>query len=384
MSFFLLVFFFLYGALHVHAFLKAKAAFDPGVRSSIVLALFFALMVLAPIIVRQAENAGLELFARITAYAGYLWMGIIFLFFCASLLTDLYRLFVYLSGLIVHKDVSVFILSAKAAFFIPLLISLCVCAYGYREALNIGTEHLSIATEKLPQGVDRLRIVQISDVHLGLIVRRERLALILEKVKEANPDIVVSTGDLVDGQINHLEGLAEMMAAIKPRYGKYAVLGNHEYYAGLKQALAFKKAAGFMLLRNEGANIDNVITLAGVDDPAAKYLGVYNEVDEKALLCSFPRERFTVLLKHRPLIASASIGLFDLQLSGHVHKGQIFPFSLLTKLYYPNYAGLLKVDGSLLYVSRGAGTWGPPIRFLARPEVTVIDIVRDSERKGHS
>ena len=384
MSLFLLVFFLLYGALHAHAFLKARAAFDIGARTSIILVFFFALMVLAPIIVRQAENAGLELFARITAYAGYFWMGIIFLFFSASLLTDLYRLFVYLSGSLLHKDLTLFILSAKAAFLIPLLISLCVSVYGYREALNIGTEHLTIRTEKLPQGVDRLRIVQISDVHLGLIVRRERLGLILEKVKEANPDILVSTGDLVDGQINHLEGLAEMLKEIKPRYGKYAVLGNHEYYAGIKQALAFKNAAGFMLLRAEGVSIDNVITLAGVDDPAAKYLGVYNEVNEKALLSSFPRDRFTVLLKHRPLIAPESVGLFDLQLSGHVHKGQIFPFSLLTKLYYPNYAGLLKVDGSLLYVSRGAGTWGPPIRFLARPEVTVIDIVRDNEDKGRS
>ncbi len=384
MSLFLLVFFLLYGALHAHAFLKARAAFDIGARTSIILILFFALMVLAPIIVRQAENEGLELFARITAYAGYFWMGIIFLFFSASLLTDLYRLFVYLSGSILHKDVALFIISAKAAFLIPLFISLCVSAYGYREALNIGTEHLVIRTEKLPQGVDRLRIVQISDVHLGLIVRRERLRLILEKVKESNPDILVSTGDLVDGQINHLEGLAEMLREIKPRYGKYAVLGNHEYYAGIKQALAFKNAAGFILLRDEGVSIDNVITLVGVDDPAAKYSGIYNKIDEKTLLSSFPRERFTVLLKHRPLIASGSVGLFDLQLSGHVHKGQIFPFSLLTKLYYPNYAGLLKVDGSLLYVSRGAGTWGPPIRFLAPPEVTVIDIVRDNEDKGRS
>ncbi len=384
MRLFLLVFLFLYGALHVHAFLKARAAFHFGASMGIVLALFFALMVLAPIIVRQSENAGLELFARITAYTGYLWMGIIFLFFSASLLIDLYRLFVYLGGSILHKDLASFILSAKAAFLIPLVISLCVSAYGYREALNIRTEHLTIRTEKLPQDVEKIRIVQISDVHLGLIVRSERLGLILEKVKEANPDILVSTGDLVDGQINRLEGLAEMLREIKPRYGKFAVLGNHEYFAGIKQALAFKKTAGFVLLRDEGVSIDNVIILVGVDDPAAKYSGNYKELDEKTLLSSFPRERFTVLLKHRPLIDHESFGLFDLQLSGHVHKGQIFPFSILTKLYYQNYAGLLKVDGSLLYVSRGSGTWGPPIRFLAPPEVTVIDIVRDNEHKGRS
>jgi len=382
MSLFLLVFFFLYGALHVHAFLKVRAAFDVGARAGLALALFFILMVLAPVIVRQAENAGLEVLARITAYAGYFWMGIIFLFFSSSLLTDLYRLLVYLGSSMLHKDLSSFILSAKSAFLIPLLISLSVSAYGYWEARDIRTEHLTIGTEKLPHDVERIRIVQISDVHLGLIVRTERLGLILEKVKESNPDVLVSTGDLVDGQINGLEGLAEMLREIKPRYGKFAVLGNHEYYAGLKQALAFKKAAGFKVLRAEGVNVDNVITLAGVDDPAGKYFNAYDASAEKTLLTSFPRDRFIVLLKHRPLIDKDSVGLFDLQLSGHVHKGQIFPFSILTHLYYPKYAGLLNVNGSLLYVSRGSGTWGPPIRFLATPEVTVIDIVRSHERKA--
>jgi predicted MPP superfamily phosphohydrolase len=186
----------------------------------------------------------------------------------------------------------------------------------------------------------------------------------------------------VDGQINNLEGLADMIKEINPRYGKFAVLGNHEYYAGLKQAIEFKKVAGFTLLRGEGISIDGIINLIGVDDPAAKYFNGYDESMEKRLLASFPRERFTILLKHRPLINKDSLGLFDLQLSGHVHKGQIFPFSLLTKIYYPKDAGLLRVNGGILYVSRGSGTWGPPIRFLAPPEVTVIDIVRGDDRKG--
>ena len=372
----MLVFFLLYGSLHVHAFMKARAAFGFGLRTSLFLALFFSLMIVAPIVVRQSEAAGLDLFARVTAWVGYCWMGVIFLFFSASLIVDLYRLIVHIGISVLHKDLTSFVLSAKASFLVPLLMSLCASAFGYVEALNIRTEHITIATDKLPAGTDRFRIVQVSDVHLGLIVRQDRLALILAKVKEAAPDIFVSTGDLVDGQINGLEGLADMLKEINPRYGKFAVLGNHEYYAGIQQALAFKKAAGFTLLRGDGVNINNIITLAGVDDPAAKYSGMYRDVNEKALLSSFPRERFTVLLKHRPLVEREAVGFFDLQLSGHVHKGQIFPFSLLTKLYYPKYAGMLSVNGSLLYVSRGSGTWGPPIRFLAPPEVTVIDIVR--------
>ena len=382
MRLFLLVFFFLYGALHLHVFLRARAAFDFGARIGIVLALFLIVMVLAPIIIRWSESVGFDLFARYMAWMGYIWLGFVFLFFSASLLVDFYRLVVYLGSALLHKDLAFFALTAKMVFIIPFFIAICISVYGYNEALNIRTEHVVINTTKLPKGVDRIRIAQISDVHLGLLVRRERLGLILEKVKAAAPDILVSTGDLVDGQINSLEGLADMIKEINPRYGKFAVLGNHEYYAGLKQAIEFKKIAGFTLLRGEGVSIDGIINLIGVDDPAAKYFNGYDESMEKHLLASFPRERFTILLKHRPLINKDSLGLFDLQLSGHVHKGQIFPFSLLTKIYYPKDAGLLRVNGGILYVSRGSGTWGPPIRFLAPPEVTVIDIVRDDDRKG--
>ncbi len=382
MRLFLLVFFFMYGALHLHAFLRVKAAFDFGARAGIILVFFFIVMVLAPVIIRQSENAGFDLFARYMAWIGYTWLGFIFLFFSASLLVDFYRLVVYLGGALLHKELAFFALTAKTVFIIPFFMAICISVYGYNEALNIRTENVVINTTKLPNGVDRIRIAQISDVHLGLLVRKERLGLILEKVKAAAPDMLVSTGDLVDGQINSLEGLADMIKEINPRYGKFAVLGNHEYYAGLKQAIEFKKVAGFTLLRGEGISIDGIINLIGVDDPAAKYFNGYDESMEKRLLASFPRERFTVLLKHRPLINKDSLGLFDLQLSGHVHKGQIFPFSLLTKIYYPKDAGLLRTNGGILYVSRGSGTWGPPIRFLAPPEVTVIDIVRGDDRKG--
>src|SRR6202142_712232 len=382
MRLFLLVFFFMYGALHLHAFLRAKAAFDFGAQTCIILVFFFIVMVLAPVIIRQSENAGFDLFARYMAWIGYTWLGFIFLFFSASLLVDFYRLIVYLGSTLLNKELAFFALTAKTVFIIPFFMAICISVYGYNEALNIRTEHVVINTTKLPKGVDRIRIAQISDVHLGLLVRKERLGLILEKVKAAAPDMLVSTGDLVDGQINSLEGLADMIKEINPRYGKFAILGNHEYYAGLKQAIEFKKAAGFTLLRGEGISIDGIINLIGVDDPAAKYFNGYDESMEKHLLASFPRERFTILLKHRPLINKDSLGLFDLQLSGHVHKGQIFPFSLLTKIYYPKDAGLLRVNGGILYVSRGSGTWGPPIRFLAPPEVTVIDIVRGDDRKG--
>ncbi len=118
-----------------------------------------------------------------------------------------------------------------------------------------------------------------------------------------------------------------------------------------------------------------------MDDATGKHYGIWREVSEAALLSRFPREKFTLLLKHRPQVDKDALGLFDLQLSGHAHKGQIFPFSLITMLYYPTHAGLLKLDkNSWLYVSRGSGTWGPPIRFLSPPEVTLIELVYETRK----
>jgi predicted MPP superfamily phosphohydrolase len=209
-------------------------------------------------------------------------------------------------------------------------------------------------------------------------VKNERLDGILASVKAESPDLLVSTGDLVDAQLDSLEGLAEMLREINPQYGKFAITGNHEFYAGLGESLHFIKLAGFRLLRGEGITVDGIINIAGVDDQAGRRYGTYRENSEKYLLSKLPRSRFTLLLKHRPVIDSEAEGLFDLQLSGHTHKGQIYPFRLLTKLYYPNLSGLIKLNhNSLLYVSRGSGTWGPPIRFLSPPEVTVIDIVNE-------
>jgi predicted MPP superfamily phosphohydrolase len=268
--------------------------------------------------------------------------------------------------------------SPAVAFYLPLVAALLIAGYGYGEARNVRTERITIKSKKIPESVGSLKIVQISDVHLGLIIRQERLGRILDLVKAAKPDIFVATGDLVDGQINGMPGLAEMFDEIRPPYGKFAITGNHEFYAGLSQALSFTGKAGFTILRGEAVTVGGLLNIAGVDDPAGRNLGLAKDVNEREMLSGLPPEHFTLLLKHRPLVDKEAAGRFDLQLSGHVHKGQIFPFSIATKLYYPVEAGLAEIGGSLLYVSRGTGTWGPPIRFLSPPEVTIIELVADN------
>lgn len=374
MSLFFLTFFLIYGSVHVYTFIRVRGAFSPGTAASACLILFLLFMTVAPMLVRLAERGGYEEPARILAYAGYCWMGLLFLFFCAALAIDLYRMSMYSAGLVMRRDFSALIPSDRQTFVAAFSYAVCIAVYGYFEALNIRTERIVMHSPRIPAEVGRITLVQISDVHLGLIVRTGRLQRIIREIREAKPDILVSTGDLVDGQIDGLAQLVDSLRDLKPKYGKYAVTGNHEYYAGIGQAMEFSNKAGFKVLHGEKENVAG-ITIAGVDDPAGLQLGIGRRVDEKELLGTIPRSRFTLFLKHRPTLEKESLGLFDLQLSGHIHRGQIFPFSLVTRLFYPAKSGYSHLDdNSAVYVSRGTGTWGPPIRFLAPPEVTVIEL----------
>ena len=376
MSLFLLTFILVYGGVHVYTFFKARQAIGFGPLPGALLALFFALMVILPLLVRFIERQGQETAARFLAYAAYIWIGFLFFFFSAAVAIDCYRLLLSLVAHLWNLDLDRFAVSPRAALYVPLAWGGMAFTYGYFEAKDIRTGRIVIRSSRIPPGAGKLVVVQMSDVHLGLIVREERLARMLACVRDASPDLLVVTGDLVDGQINGLTRLAEQFRKINPRYGKYAVTGNHEFYAGIGQSLAFEERAGFTLLRGEAVTVTSFLTLAGVDDPAFNRDRGSAASTEKHLLESLPSDSFTLLLKHRPDVEKTSIGRFDLQLSGHVHKGQLFPFNLVTYLFYPVKSGLNVLgNDSSLYVSRGSGTWGPPLRFLAPPEVTVIELL---------
>jgi len=378
MRIFFIIVFLIYGLVHLYAFLRAKAALSFKRSTGLSLALFMVIMTFAPFLVRISENAGLDSLAVFVSYTGYVWMGLLFLFFSTSVAIDIYRLTIFLAGAVLRSDTTGLKPSSGFSFFAPLILSVALSSYGFYEARNIRIEKVVIRTSKLPREIGKFKIVQISDVHLGLIVKEDRLKRILKRVKEESPDMLVSTGDLVDGQVNSLEGLDDLFQGITVPYGKFAITGNHEFYAGLDHALEFTELAGFRVLRGEGITANNLINIAGVDDNAGRRFGLYSEVSEKEVLSGLPRDKFTVLLKHRPDIYREALGLFDLQLSGHTHKGQIFPFRLITRFFYPHVAGLADLNGgSSLYVSRGSGTWGPPIRFLSPPEVTVIEIISE-------
>lgn len=376
MSFFFIMVFVIYGGMHAYVLLRARSAFFFSPAVGITIAIFMLLMIFALFLIRALEQQEYEILARVFAYIAYFWMAALFLFFCCLLVLDVSSVIVRFTDWVFSSNVSRYLLSAQTSFLLCLVLSVGICIYGYFEDSNIRVERVRIETTKLPAGIDRIIIAQVTDVHLGLIIRSQRLEKMLEVVRNAKPDIFISTGDLVDAQINHLTGLAEMLRGINTTYGNYAITGNHEYYAGIAKSLIFTRKAGFIILQNEAVNA-GPITIVGVDDRTAVMLKLEAPISEKDLLGRLSRDRFILFLKHQPRVDESTIGLFDLQMSGHTHKGQIFPFNFVTRLSFPMIAGTYDLGkGSLLHVSRGTGTWGPPIRFLAPPEVTVYELAR--------
>jgi hypothetical protein len=371
--------------MHLYVFLKVRAAFSPGILAIVIICFFMVSMVLAPMLVRMSERAGFDGLAMALAYVGYTWMGALLIFVVVAICTDIFRLLVHISGALLGRNVTAIASAHLVYFFLCLASSLFVVIYGSYEAKNIKAEHIVIETNKISEEVGSVRLAQISDVHLGLIVGEERLSKIIKVIHHASPDVLVSTGDLLDGQPDRVDLLMDHFNDVDVPH-KFAVTGNHEAYFdraygdGASENLTQK--AGFTLLTSaedtEGAvaRLPGLVTIVGVDDEAGRGWRSGGN-DREASLCSeIEQSQFTVLLKHRPVPYTGQACTYDLQLSGHTHRGQIFPFYFVTKFFFRYYAGLhkLKNDG-YLYVSRGSGTWGPPIRFLAPPEVTIIDLV---------
>jgi len=382
LSLFLITVFTIYGSVHAYALFKAKSALALGWRTVGLIAPVLGVLTFAPLIIYFLGKHGMEGAARAVSWVGYTWAGLLFFFLWTNLAVDALNLVLRLAGAISGRGASAYLFAGKARFFGLVALCLALGTYSFFEARDIGVERVTIRTEKLPASTPRIRVAQISDVHLGLLVRNAKASKIAEVIRRVDPDILVSTGDLVDAEINHLEGLAEIFEKIRPPLGKYAVTGNHEFYAGLGQALSFTKRAGFSVLRGEAVTAGGIVRIAGVDDPAGAAPGAAPGRREAEMLAGNPGTTFTILLKHRPRISEGSLGLFDLQLSGHTHNGQIFPFRYVVGRAYPNLSGLFPLGGSFLYTSRGTGTWGPPMRFLSPPIVTVIDIERSQHNEA--
>jgi predicted MPP superfamily phosphohydrolase len=373
----------------IHWYLWARLIRDPQVAApwnAVAGALLILLAASIPgVLILGRGHPG---FRQALAWPAYIWMGVMFLFLVALLSTDLARLLMALGRRAIGASAPVLELPARRALLarsiasgVALLVSGLTVAAIRSARGPISVRKVRVRLNRLPHAQDGFTIAQITDVHVGATIGRAFIEDIVRRTNALGPDLVAITGDLVDGPVGELGHLVEPLANLRARHGVFFVTGNHEYFSDPAGWLKELPRLGIRVLRNERVSIGNgaeSFDLAGVDDRSAVHYGGLssNQALTQALAGRDP-QRELVLLAHQPRV------LFDaqpfnvgLQLSGHTHGGQIWPFGYLVKLQQPLIAGLHRRGDSQIYVSCGTGYWGPPMRLAAPPEITEIRLER--------
>ncbi len=367
-----------------HWYLASRLVLAAGLPDGSARLLLLAIAVGAASIVLQpiTERLVRPPWSRVVAWPAVLWMGLFFYLFLLTALSDL----VLVVGGFLGEDLAR--LSAEA--FEPgspasrwraalVLGTGCLLAgAGLRGGLSApASKQVEIWIERLPAALDGFRIVQISDIHIGPIRGRSFARYLVNRVHALEPDLVAITGDLVDGRVAKLAAEVAPFADLKAPRGVFMVTGNHDHYSGIEEWVEWAREAGICVLRNQRVTIEKPglgsFELAGVDDHRSGFETGRGGEDLDAALEDLSPDRAVVLLAHDPTtFKRASAMGIDLQVSGHTHGGQIWPFQYFVRVAVPFVAGYYRRGDAQLYVSRGTGFWGPPMRLFAPSEVTEI------------
>ncbi|WP_217704067.1 metallophosphoesterase [Piscinibacter koreensis] len=366
----------------LHAYVALRIGFDlPPVAGFVFGVLMAASAALLPFGLGRRRRAGSRR-DEVLTWAGLVLMGLFSSLFVLTLLRDLaIGAFAIAEGVLPGFDVRTAFVR-DSAYAVPLLGALA-SLWGFANARRTPRiARVDVALADLPPALEGFTIAQISDVHVGPTIKGGFVQAIVEAVNRERPDVVAITGDLVDGSVRELAGHVAPLAALEARHGSYFVTGNHEYYSGAEPWVRELGRLGVKVLMNEHVLIRQggaELVLGGVTDFGAHHFAPGQRSDPAAALAGAPAHAPKVLLAHQPRSADAAERAgFDLQLSGHTHGGQFLPWNLFVPLQQPFTAGLHRWGRMWVYTSRGTGYWGPPKRFGAPSEITLLRLVRAS------
>jgi uncharacterized protein len=268
-----------------------------------------------------------------------------------------------------------------SAMAVPVLAVTATLVGLFNARRVAGVVEVDVPIDGLPHALHGFTIAQISDIHVGPTIKRGYLDAIVDAVNALEADLVAVTGDLVDGSVRRLAPHTAPLARLRARHGAYFVTGNHDYYSGAHEWIPEVRRLGLTVLLNEHVVLEHggaSLLVAGVTDYSAHHFDASHRSDPHAALAGAPRDvGAKILLAHQPRTAvhAADAG-FDLQLSGHTHGGQFFPWNFFVPMQQPWVAGLQRLRKMWVYISRGTGYWGPPKRFGAPSEITRVRLVR--------
>lgn len=339
---------------------------------------FFILFLLAGCIPALTSYAFESVFGQFfAAYRYFLYFLFVFciILFTVTVLRDAIWTVVYALGQVFKaaQTVSPFFKTVLVRLNIILLVFsfFCTC-WAYYEGVRIpAVKTVELASPKIKRPVT---IAVLSDLHIHRVIDPEKIKGVVQKTNAENPDVILLAGDIIDDETSRVSETAELLRDLKAPGGVHFVTGNHEFYAGYEPSVSLLKGLGFSFLENSGAALQDQLYIAGIPDlfsaPAHKL-----SIDPAAAFQNAGPDRFRLLMSHTP----ADFGkenAFDLEVSGHTHGGQIFPFHIFTKLYNKYLAGLYEMENkAAIYVSRGSGQWGPQMRFLAPAEITILKLI---------
>jgi predicted MPP superfamily phosphohydrolase len=327
-----------------------------------------------------ARQRGAQRFADELAWVGLVCMGLFSSLFVLTFARDLGLLLAAAVDLAWPGAIDVAAFALSTARAVPLAAAL-ITLWGFVNARRTaGIVHVDVPVAGLPPALEGFSIAQISDVHVGPTIKRPYVEAIVDAVNALGADMVAVTGDLVDGSVADLAEHVAPLAGLRSREGSFFVTGNHEYYSGALAWVGELRRLGLTVLMNEHVVVrrgDAAIVVAGVTDFSAAHFDRAQASDPRvALAGSPPDSALRLLLAHQPRSAAAAEAAgFDLQLSGHTHGGQFLPWNFLVRLQQPFTAGLHRWRRMWVYTSRGTGYWGPPKRFGAPSEITLLRLV---------
>jgi len=369
MAVFLLAYILIYSSMHALVAYRVQPLLPQAWPVRLGFYAFLGMMILCPILTHLADRTGHHALATCLAWTGFTWMGFVFVAFCLGLAFAFLELLTLGLRPMLPEWQAPLSPGVKAGLLIAL--SLAVLTYGAFEARTLQVVHIPLGSPRLDS---EITVAQISDVHLGLLAGERRVRSIRAALEKIGPDILVCTGDLIDSNPDFLARVGHELRGLEAPLGKFAVTGNHETYAGLGKSRQFLRDSGFTVLDGEIWSGPGIV-LAGRPYQQGQDCDL-----EAEQLKRLKQEACVILLKHDPKVCPEGSEVFDLQLSGHTHKGQIFPFGLVVKLFYNHVSGKHQLPGgAVLYVNQGTGTWGPQVRVLAPPELTVFTIGGQSQ-----
>ncbi len=372
---FFVVVFAVYAAANGYVLLRAFQAFPAGSPARVWVLVAGIVLALSVIAGRILEKVWLSTLSDVLVWIGSFWLGFLLYAFLSVLVIDLLRL---LNHIVPFFPAGIADDPARAARWTFVVVGCFVaalCIAGHMNARIPRIHTISLHIPKRVDGQQSMRIVMASDIHIGTVIGRKRLEAIVSTIAGLKPDLVLFPGDLVDEDLGPVlaENTGEAFRSIRARLGVYGITGNHEYIGGAAEAVAYLEDHGVRMLSDTTVTLDGGITLVGREDRSiAQFAGGVRKPLAR-LLEGVPRDRPVIVMDHQPFhLAEAEMLGVDLQVSGHTHHGQLWPFNFITRAVYEQSWGYLRKGLTQYYVSSGVGTWGPPMRLGNRPEIVEL------------